>query len=96
MTNSMDPDPTREFYFKGVRWRARRQLAVLAGTLPKGVQPPPLPEAGIWFISETGEHRFLRMSFPDPLLSQKEFAELIDDELVQLAERAAPTKRGDS
>lgn len=90
MPNPTGPDPSRQFDHDGILWRARRQPAVWAGTLSKGVSPPPAPEAGIWFTSEAGERRFLKMSYPNELPSQQEFADLDDDELIVFFKRAAP------
>ncbi len=74
----------RQFTDAGVRWEARRQAPVKVVTSPKGVYPGRAHEPGISFRSDAGDHRFLKMAYPDDLPSQDEFENMSEAELVDL------------
>lgn len=79
----------RQFTDAGVHWEARRQAPVKVVTSPKGVYPGRPHEPGISFRSDAGDHRFLKMAYPDDLPSQDEFENMGEAELVDLLARAS-------
>ena len=74
----------RQFTDADVRWEARRQAPVKAGTSSQGFYPGKPREPGISFTSDAGDHRFLKMTYPNELPSQKEFENMSEAQLVDL------------
>jgi hypothetical protein len=81
-------DYTREFESNGQHWRVYQQPPVWAGAVPRGGVVPHSPRAGLVFVSESRERRFLPRTYPFELLTDEELAALPEEQLIEYLERA--------
>ena len=78
----------REFDDHGEHWRVRRQIPVWAGRVPPGDTIPYPPPAGLIFISQSGEFRFLHLSGPSEIRKDEELVAMPENQLIDYLKRA--------
>ena len=77
----------RQFEHEGKRWRVVR-TGVETVTSPEG-HFPKVDAPGLRFTSDTGDHRFLKLSYTE-VPTQHDLEEMSQDKLVEYLSRARP------